>query len=108
MNRCQLLACLFAVLLSGAALAQSPGDAVSVDPTVHRVILENEHLRIFDARAALGTKSPMHTHPPMVLISLGKTRFRMSLPDGKTTLFDLNPGEVRPSKTRTCGFSNSR
>jgi hypothetical protein len=95
MNRCQWLACLCAVLLLGPARAQAPGDSVSVDPTVHRVILENEHLRIFDARAALGTKSPMHTHPPMVLISLGKTRFRMSFPDGRTTLFDLNPGEVR-------------
>lgn len=94
MTRFQWLAFLFASLLCRPVLAQSSGDAVSVDPTVHRVILENEHLRIFDARAALGTKSPMHTHPPMVLISLGKSRFRMSLPDGQTTLFDLNPGEV--------------
>ncbi|MGH8249309.1 MAG: hypothetical protein ACREVI_01210 [Steroidobacteraceae bacterium] len=84
------------VLLPSAALAQlPPDDAVAVDPDVHSVILDNEHFRVFDARASKGTRSPMHTHPPMVLISVGKTRFRMTAPDGKATIFDLNPGDVR-------------
>lgn len=74
--------------------AQASNDAVSVDPDVHKVILENEFFRVFDARASKGTKSPLHTHPPMVLVSLGKTRFRMTLADGKTSIFDLNPGQV--------------
>jgi hypothetical protein len=79
-----------------AAVAQlPPDDAVAVDPDVHSVILDNEHLRIFDARASKGTKSPMHTHPPMVLVSIGKTRFRMTAADGKAAIFDLNPGDVR-------------
>ena len=95
MTRTQWLAAASLFLISGPALAEPPGDAVSVDPVVHRIILENEHLRVFDARGAIGTQSPMHTHPPTVLISLGKTRLRMALPDGKTPLFDLNPGEVR-------------
>jgi hypothetical protein len=37
---------------------------------VHRVVLENDFIRIFDARASRGAKSPLHTHPPMVLVSL--------------------------------------
>lgn len=65
-----------------------------MDPDIHRVILDNEHIRVFDARASVGAKSPMHTHPTMVLTSLGKTRFRMTLPDGKMSIFDLNPGQV--------------
>jgi len=77
-----------------AAFAQEPGDAVSVDPDVHNVILDNEHIRVFDARASKGAKSPMHSHPPTVLISVGKTRLRATLPDGKATLIDLNPGQV--------------
>jgi hypothetical protein len=79
---------------SAAAFAQEPGDAVSVDPDVHNVILENEHFRVFDARASRGTKSPMHSHPPTVLIGLSKARARMTMPDGKTSIFDLNPGQV--------------
>lgn len=74
--------------------AQTSNDAVSADPDVHKVILENEFVRVFDARASKGAKSPMHTHPPMVLVSLGKTRFRMTLADGKSSIFDLNPGQA--------------
>jgi hypothetical protein len=70
-------------------------DAVAVDPDVHRVVLENDYIRVFDARASKGTKSPMHTHPPMVLVSLDRTRFRMALPDGKSMIFDLDPGAAR-------------
>lgn len=79
-------------LATGQALP--PDDAIEVDPDVHRLIIENEHIRVFDARASRGTKSPMHTHPPMVLVSVGKARFRMTLPDGTTPIVDLNPGQV--------------
>lgn len=85
---------LVAVILTSPVLAQTAGDAVSVDPDIHRVILDNEHIRVFDARASVGAKSPMHTHPPMVLTSIGKTRFRMTMQDGKTSIFDVNPGQV--------------
>ena len=76
------------------AFAQDANDAVSVDPDVHHVILDNENIRVFDARASRGTKSPMHSHPATVLVSLDSTRFRMTTPDGKTSIFDLNPGQV--------------
>jgi hypothetical protein len=77
-----------------ASQAQAPGNAIDVDADVHRVVLENEFFRAFDARASKGTKSPMHSHAPMVLVSMGKSRFRMTTPDGKTTVFDLNPGQT--------------
>ena len=86
------VACAISAQAYGQALA--PNDAVTVDPDVHKVILENEYIRVFDARASKGTKSPMHSHPPFVLVSLDSTRFRMTLPDGKTSLFDLNPGQA--------------
>jgi len=83
----------------GASLAvamaqQKVQDSVIVDPDVHRVILENEHVRVLDARIAPGWKSAMHSHPPMVLISLGAGRFRMKGPDGKPVVADFNPGMV--------------
>lgn len=86
-----LAACLAAI---PAICAGQATDAVAVDPDVHRVVLENDSIRIFDARASKGAKSPMHTHPPMVLVSLGSTRLRMALPDGKTTILDLDPGKT--------------
>lgn len=90
------LAAALSLGLPFAAIAQLPADdAVAVDPDVHNVILDNEHFRVFDARASRGHKSAMHTHPPLVLIGIGKARFRMTAPDGKTMIFDLNPGDVR-------------
>ncbi|HEY7753645.1 MAG TPA: hypothetical protein VH856_07505 [Steroidobacteraceae bacterium] len=93
MRHVLVLAILLAVPPAAAAEAVPP-DAVAVDPVVHRLILDNDHIRVFDARAARGTTSPMHSHPPMVLVSLGKARLRMTLPDGGRPVIDLNPGQV--------------
>jgi quercetin dioxygenase-like cupin family protein len=83
-------------LLGGASTAtgQDAKDAVALDPTHHHVILENDHVRIFEVLAAPGDTSPMHTHPPLVVIGLDKARLRMKVPDGSTSIFDLNPGQV--------------
>jgi len=69
-------------------------DAVAMDPDVHHVLLENDHVRVFDARAAKGRKTPMHSHPPFVFVSLGTARFNLALQDGKSVVFDTYPGQV--------------
>jgi len=88
------LAFIPAICLTGVALAQTAGNAVDVDPEIHRVILDNEYFRAFDARASAGAKSPMHTHAPMVLVCIGMARFRITTPDGKTSILDFDPGDV--------------
>jgi hypothetical protein len=90
-------ACLGVLLLAApmhGPSAQASTDAISVDPDVHQVVLENDFIRVFDARASKGAKSPLHTHPPMVLVSLGKARFRTTQADGNMGIFDLNPGQA--------------
>lgn len=77
-----------------AAGAQVAPDAVAVDPDHHNVILENERVRVFEVLAKPGDRSPMHSHPPLVIVSLDKARLRMTAPDGKHSIFDLNPGQV--------------
>jgi hypothetical protein len=76
------------------ALAQRPRDAVAVDPDVHNVVMENEHVRIFEARAPVGYKSPMHSHPPIAVISLGSSRMKLTGTDGQSQIVDLRPGSV--------------
>ncbi len=76
------------------AVTRKGNDAVALDPDVHHVLLENEHVRVFDARAATGRKSPMHSHSPFVFVSLGTARFNLGLPDGKNVIFDTYPGQV--------------
>lgn len=93
MKRCLSLA-LGVLLLPSLVAAQKANDAVIVDPNVHRVILENEHVRVFEAKASPGARSPMHSHPPFVFIGLDTARVKFGLPDGKSTIFDINPGQV--------------
>lgn len=69
-------------------------DAVEIHPDVHHVLFDNEHTRVFRALASAGETSPMHSHPPFVLVSLGQARLRLTLPDGETAIFDLLPGDV--------------
>lgn len=80
------------VLGAASAGAQTAPDALVVDPDVHQVMLDNEHVRVFRALAADGAKSPMHSHPPLVIVSLGTGRVRLSMPDGKKQILDLYPG----------------
>jgi len=77
-----------------AATAQTAPDSTVADPDVHQVVLENEHVRVLQALAPAGRKSPMHSHPPLLLVSLGTARVRFTYPDGKKEILDLRPGTV--------------
>lgn len=77
-----------------AASAQTAPDATVVDPDAHQVVLENEHVRVLQVLASPGWKSPMHSHPPLLLTSIGTGRVRFTYPDGKKQIFDLRPGSV--------------
>ena len=83
-----------AVIAPLAVNAQGSRDAVAVDPTHHHVLFENDHVRVFRALAAPGARSPMHTHPRRILVSLATARLRFALPNGSTPIFDLSPGQV--------------
>ncbi len=82
------------LLCAPAALAQKAPDAVAVDPTHHQVVLENDHVRVLAALASPGARSPMHSHHPLVFVSLGRARLRMTAPDGSKTIFDTHPAQV--------------
>jgi quercetin dioxygenase-like cupin family protein len=94
MNRSLGLALLLLFGGAPAAMGQDARDAVALDPTHHHVILENDHVRVFEVLGAPGDTSPMHTHPPLVVIALDKARLRVKVPDGSSSIFDLNPGMV--------------
>jgi quercetin dioxygenase-like cupin family protein len=70
-------------------------DAATVDPTLHQIILENEYVRVIEALASPGYRSPMHSHSyGLAVISLGRPRLRITLPDGNSMITDLHPGQV--------------
>ena len=88
-----LLVLCFATGLA-AAWAQQIKDSTIVDPDVHQVVFENDHVRVLEARAAHGTKSPMHSHPPLLVVSIGSARVKFTSPEGTKQILDLRPGMV--------------
>ncbi len=89
----------FLIVLSlGVALAiygdQKAQDATKVAPDVYRIVFENEHVRVLEARLATGQKSPMHSHPARVAIYLSPAQSKLTLPDGRTVLQDQRPGDI--------------
>jgi hypothetical protein len=95
MTKLVRLATAAALLLFGiatATTAQEVKDATIADPDVHQVTLDNDHVRVFRALATAGHKSPMHSHPPMLIVSLGTARMRVTQADGKQQILDLAPG----------------
>ena len=79
---------------ASAGSAQTVPDATVADPDAHQVVLENEHVRVLQVLAAPGRKSPMHSHPPFLVVSLGTARLKLTSPDAKTQILELRPGTV--------------
>jgi quercetin dioxygenase-like cupin family protein len=69
-------------------------DAVTVDPKHYSVESENPRLRIVRARYGPGEKSQMHSHPDLVVISLGDADVRFSYPDGRSEDVHMTPGQA--------------
>ncbi|MRH90583.1 hypothetical protein GFY24_24610 [Nocardia sp. SYP-A9097] len=76
------------------APAQQHQHATVMDPDAHPVLFENEHVRVIHSRASQSWQSPMHSHLPMVVISLGSGRQKVTFGDGTEQIVDLNPGLV--------------
>lgn len=70
-------------------------DAATVDARAHQVILENDYVRVLEVLASPGARSQMHSHSRGgVLISLGRARANVTLPNGSNMMLDLHPGQV--------------
>lgn len=74
--------------------AQGAPDAVTVDPTHHNLLMENDHVRVFRALASPGARSPMHSHPPFVFVGMGTGRLRLATPAASDVIFDIHPEQV--------------
>jgi quercetin dioxygenase-like cupin family protein len=87
--------------LKSNPVATQPGgtrsalDPTKVDPRHHKVEVENDQVRVL--RMHLGPKesSPMHEHPPAVLVLLTDARLKITLADGKTEERTRTAGEAR-------------
>lgn len=72
-------------------------DAITAAPEHHKVLLENDHVRVLDSRVGPGDSTPIHTHQwPSILYILGTSDFVRYDADGNV-IFDSRKSQKLPS-----------
>jgi quercetin dioxygenase-like cupin family protein len=84
---------LFATVLSVVAPPTvSAQDVVTAAPGTHKVIFENDHVRVLDFHAKPGETVAMHSHPASVVYYLTDAKLKITYPDGRTEERNVKAG----------------
>jgi len=81
----------FLCLTASAALAQ---DVMKVNggPETHKVLVDNDQVRVLDVHIPPGQKVAMHSHPSNVVYFVTDGKTKVTSPDGKTAVNDIKAG----------------
>ncbi len=87
---------LSALILSiGAAAAQSAPPSYEADPTVYKVIFEDQNFRVISANWKKGVTDKQHSHPvAFVTYALDDCRVKVHNADGTTREIEVKAGEA--------------
>ena len=90
-----LIGVLLVVFVSAVSSKASAQDPVKLAPGLYKVLLENEHVRVFEYRLKPGEKEPTHSHPfGVVVYFFSDARLRTTLLDGRTAENSRKAGDV--------------
>ncbi len=92
---------LLVALLCFAALPLAAQDPVKVDPKHYKVESENAQVRVLRIHCGPHEKSVMHSHPAGVATFLTDSKFKFTMPDGKTEERTGKAGDVVWSNAET-------
>ena len=99
-----LLALLFSVCLVRSSFAQDP---VKLKPDTYKVILNNDKVRVLDIRLKAGDKSPMHSHPDLVIYAIKGGKAKFTDEKGKATDATMKSGECQFRKAEKHSVENT-
>jgi mannose-6-phosphate isomerase-like protein (cupin superfamily) len=71
-----------------------PEGAENPIPKDHKVLLENERVRVLEIRIPPKEKTDMHWHPPCVVYQISEAKVRMSFKDGTSREAEAKPNTV--------------
>jgi hypothetical protein len=69
-------------------------DPTTTDPTLYKVIFENERVRVLEYRDEPGDRTHVHGHPDSVMVTLSDFRRRVAAGDRSADV-ELRAGEAR-------------
>lgn len=82
-------------MASSAAMAQNAPPTYQADPSVYKIILENENYRVIEAIRKPGVHDKVHSHPvPSVVIELNDCTGKLYNADGTTKVNNNKAGDV--------------
>lgn len=79
-------------IVAPPALAQ---DMAKVAPTMVKVVLDNDRVRVLDVQVKAGDKLPMHSHPASFVYGMNTGKVKTTLADGKTQEIEYKMGDAR-------------
>jgi quercetin dioxygenase-like cupin family protein len=105
MRRILLLACVLCLAVS-TALAQ---DVMTVagGPETHKVVLDNDQVRVLDVRIQPGQKVAMHSHPANVVYYVSDAKVKVTSADGKTAVSEVKAGTTVWNQPLTHAVENA-
>lgn len=74
-----------------------PDDAIAIAPHLHKVIFEDDAVRVMKVTVKPGDAAAMHWHPQNINYIIRAGRLRFIKPDGSSTVIDLVEGQVTSS-----------
>jgi quercetin dioxygenase-like cupin family protein len=69
-------------------------DAVKIAPDNYKVLLENNRVRVLEAKLKRGQKTAMHKHPKNLVYVVDSGYARFTSPDGKSQKMRMKAGQV--------------
>lgn len=79
------------LLMAMNLMAQDP---VKLAPDKLKVILENDTVRVFEARLKPGEKLGMHSHPKSIAYFMSSSKLKSTFPDGRSVIIEKKAGDI--------------
>jgi hypothetical protein len=102
--RAFFFAALVFVMSMGTTFAQDP---MKVAPSIFRILLENNRVRVLQEWLRPGEKEPMHSHPRAVRYALNSFNGKSTSLSGRVTEFSAKAGQVDWSEPETHAVENA-
>lgn len=81
-------------------------DPLVLSPSIYKLLLENDKVRVLDVRLKPGEKSPEHFHPAMLIYAIEDGKVKFTFPDGRSEVVDLEAGDTIYSEAITHAAEN--
>jgi quercetin dioxygenase-like cupin family protein len=69
-------------------------DPLKAAANVYSLVMENDQVRVLDARFSPGARAVMHFHPNHVIYVLADGKIKITTQDGKSSIVDLKTGQA--------------